>query len=169
MQPPTAGDHDEVMLQPDHPLPPYRYVPGQNPHPIKHPDGHAYGRPEPEPDWPDDGAWASCELHRHALDLFNHAYWWEAHEAWEVLWRLAPAESPERKALSGLIQSAAYRLKRAMGSDRAATTLLEKARANLAAAASCGRTVLAVECSALARSLDRDEEPLIRLADTHGP
>jgi hypothetical protein len=153
------------MLQPDHPLPPYRYVPGRAPHPIKHPDGHAYGRPEPRPDWPDDGSWASCELHRRALDLFNHTYWWEAHEAWEVLWHLAPAESPERKALSGLIQAAAYRLKRAMGNDRAAAALLEKSRGNLTAAASCGRAVLAVDCSGVSTSLDRDEPPLVLLQD----
>ncbi len=30
------------------------------------------------------------------LDLFNHGYYWEAHEAWEGLWQVADRDGPLR-------------------------------------------------------------------------
>ena len=35
--------------------------------------------------------------------LFNHGYYWEAHEAWEALWQSANRGSPLRAFLKGLI------------------------------------------------------------------
>jgi predicted metal-dependent hydrolase len=37
------------------------------------------------------------------LDLFNHGYYWEAHEAWEGLWRVADRDGPLRMLFKGLI------------------------------------------------------------------
>jgi hypothetical protein len=36
-------------------------------------------------------------------DLFNHGYYWEAHEAWEGIWQIANRGSPLRAFLKGLI------------------------------------------------------------------
>jgi hypothetical protein len=37
------------------------------------------------------------------LDLFNHGYYWEAHEAWEGLWRVADRDGTLRMFFKGLI------------------------------------------------------------------
>lgn len=37
------------------------------------------------------------------LDLFNHGYYWEAHEAWEGLWQVADRGAPLRILFKGLI------------------------------------------------------------------
>ncbi|RUW57366.1 DUF309 domain-containing protein, partial [Mesorhizobium sp. M4B.F.Ca.ET.049.02.1.2] len=37
------------------------------------------------------------------LDLFNHGYYWEAHEAWEGLWQVADRGAPLRTLFKGLI------------------------------------------------------------------
>ncbi len=44
-------------------------------------------------------------------DLFNHGYFWEAHEAWEAPWQREPKGTPERLYLQGLIRLAATALK----------------------------------------------------------
>ncbi len=45
------------------------------------------------------------------MDLFNHGYYWEAHEAWEARWRTAGRETAERNLLHGLILLAAMGVK----------------------------------------------------------
>jgi hypothetical protein len=37
------------------------------------------------------------------LDLFNHGYYWEAHEAWEGLWQVVDRGGPSRMLFKGLI------------------------------------------------------------------
>jgi Domain of unknown function (DUF309) len=37
------------------------------------------------------------------LDLFNHGYYWEAHESWEGLWQVADRDRPLRVLFKGLI------------------------------------------------------------------
>ena len=103
----------------DRPLPPYRYVPGLEPHPFRHAGGHLYtdGSAPEEAPWDADTPWAEDERYLYALDLFDHHYWWEAHEAWEALWHFAAPGSTVHALLQGLIQVAAARLKRHMGED----------------------------------------------------
>ena len=45
------------------------------------------------------------------MDLYNHGYLWEAHEAWEGLWHLAKHDAPQASFLQGLIQCSAASLK----------------------------------------------------------
>ena len=101
-------------------LPPYRYVPGRSPHPTRHPDGHAFGVPEPDPPPIDPHRWRECEPFLYAVDLFNQGYWWEAHEELEGLWRAAGRRSETGAFLQGLIQVAAALLKDSMGERPAA-------------------------------------------------
>ncbi|WP_292396668.1 DUF309 domain-containing protein, partial [Mesorhizobium sp.] len=41
------------------------------------------------------------------IDLFNHGYYWEAHEAWEPLWHTAKQSTQHRLFFKGLILLAA--------------------------------------------------------------
>jgi hypothetical protein len=54
-------------------------------------------------------------------DLFNHGYYWEAHEAWEGLWQVADKGSPLRAFLKGLILLSATGAKVREGKRLAAT------------------------------------------------
>jgi hypothetical protein len=73
-------------------------LPGKGPHPVRDPEGHSY-RLQPVL------ANASLDSDEFAWgqDLFNHGYYWEAHEAWEGLWQIANRGSPLRAFLKGLI------------------------------------------------------------------
>ena len=111
-----------VRRLPDEPLPPYRYVPGQGPHPLRHPEGHSR---DPVP--------LNIEHHWiRGLDLFDHRYYWESHEVWEAAWKALP-EGPRRQMLQGLIQLAAATLKHHLGHARPASLLLGRADARLTA------------------------------------
>ncbi len=92
-------------------LPPYTYVPGRAPHPLREPDGHSYGEAEepvdaPVVDRPDD----SPRFLR-GTRLFDAGFYWEAHEAWESLWLAAGRTSPLAAFLKGLIKLAAAGVK----------------------------------------------------------
>ncbi len=92
-------------------LPPYTYVPGQTPHPVSDPRGHAYGhRAEPVP--PLDPAHPEkSPTWMEACTLFKAGYYWEAHEAWESLWHAAGRTGPVADCLKGLIKWAAAGVK----------------------------------------------------------
>lgn len=97
----------------DQPFPGYRYVPGCNPHPTAHPAGHSYrspGTPHPAVVWQPAERWRECGDYLFGCDLYNHGYWWEAHEAWEGVWRLCDRGSLQRGLLQGLIQVSAAHL-----------------------------------------------------------
>ena len=86
------------------PLPAYRHRPGRTPHPLRDPRGHSYASQGPDFAPLDPSDWARCEGHLHAVDLFNHGYWWEAHEVWEELWRGFERGDATARILQGLIQ-----------------------------------------------------------------
>jgi hypothetical protein len=96
---------------PDLPFPPYSYVPGRAPHPQSNPAGHSYGRREPVPPPISDENWLQSVAYLYAVDLFNHGYYWEAHEAWESLWHAVGRRGPIADALKGLIKLAAAGVK----------------------------------------------------------
>jgi uncharacterized protein len=96
---------------PDRPLPPYSYVPGLAPHPLSDPRGHSFGRHEPAPQALDEASYLGNAAYRYAIDLFNHGFYWEAHEAWESLWHLAGRRGTTADFLKGLIKLAAAGVK----------------------------------------------------------
>jgi len=126
----------------DRPLPPYRFLPGlrdpERPHPVEDPAGYLHGLENavepllPPQSWPDQTSYLL------GVDLYNLAYWWEAHEAWEALWHQArrdtddPVRAAQQHFLRGLIQLAGALLKRHVGRPRGADKLADRARANLA-------------------------------------
>jgi len=114
----------------DRPFPPYRYVPGKAPHPTRDPAGHSFNRPPVKPALFDSGQWQSCEEYLYGIDLFNHGYWWEAHEALEAVWVAAGRQTETGLFIQGLIQITVAHLKKFQGfndvAKRMATEGLEK-------------------------------------------
>lgn len=112
-------------------FPPYRFVPGLNPHPRRHPQGHAYGTPEIPPPYVPPERWRENPTYLYGIDLYNHAYWWECHEALEGLWHLTGHKGTEASFLQGVIQAAAANLKRHMGVPEGARRLGREAAERL--------------------------------------
>ena len=122
LQEPRPFDPSCQRYCPRHPFPPYRHIPGVTPHPVKDPAGHSYGIDEstrPQILYPD--SWRTNEDYLYGVDLYNFAYWWEAHEAWEGLWH--QAEDDYRLFLQGLIQISAALIKHHMRMLRPIRTL----------------------------------------------
>ena len=108
----------------DH-LPPYAYVPGHWPHPTRDPQGHSAGaQASSAPSNLDLLEWEACENYQRGITLFNHGYYWEAHEAWEDIWRLNKKHATQAQFLQGLIKVAAAGIKIRQGHAKAARSLL---------------------------------------------
>lgn len=97
----------QARLLPHRRFPSYAYQPGRMPHPVRDAGGHSYRQkaaPVVEPMLgSDEFLWG--------LDLFNNGFYWEAHEAWEPLWRATGQDDPRRLLLKGLILLAAAGVK----------------------------------------------------------
>ena len=128
---PTATDPSWPKYS-ELPFPPYRFIPGLNPHPRRHPQGHAYGTKETVPPSIPPDRWSENAVYLHGIDLYNFAYWWECHEALEGLWHLTGHQGTEAQFLQGIIQVAAANLKRHVGSLVGARRLGREAVARLA-------------------------------------
>jgi uncharacterized protein len=100
------------------PFPAYSYVPGSGtPHPVSNPHGHMYGHVADEVAPLDPQDWQQNETYLYAVDLFNHGYYWEAHEAWESLWHAAGRKGQVAVFLKGLIKLAAAGVKSREGNS----------------------------------------------------
>ena len=110
------------------PFPPYRYLPFQagsaHPHPRNDPRGHSYHADEEYlPHFAADD-WVTCEPYLYGIDLFNHGYWWESHEALEAVWLAAGQKATLcGRFVQGLIQLAGAQLKRFIAEPRGARSL----------------------------------------------
>lgn len=104
-----AGSMSLRRLVPERNFPGYAYLPGKHPHPVRDPLGHSYQS--------DPGTVVAVEeslsshVFRWGIDLFNHGYYWEAHEAWEPLWHAAKQSAQHRRFFKGLILLAAAGVK----------------------------------------------------------
>ena len=107
-------------------FPPYRYVPGLHPHPIKHPKGHMY---EGSSLFQRGEGWEEDERFLYGADLFDGRFYWEAHENWEHCWHRA--EGSYKICIQGLIQVSAAILKHHMGSVKPRDTLFDSASQKL--------------------------------------
>lgn len=107
-------------------FPPYAYLPGRDPHPQRDPRGHSYGESKSFAPYLEPDDWRANEEYLYGVDLYNHGYLWEAHEAWESLWHPAKHDALQAEHLQGLIQCAAASLKIPMEQPRG----LEKLAAN---------------------------------------
>jgi hypothetical protein len=98
-------------------MPPYSYVSGHFPHPVSDPLGHMFGQEKPRPDPLDPDRWFESDVYLYGVDLFNHGFYWEAHEAWESLWLAAGRRGPTAIWLKALIKLAAAIVKLREGSS----------------------------------------------------
>ncbi len=117
----------------DHTLPALRFIPGLTPDPTPTSgprrtarQGVAVHRLWTARQWP------RLQPYLRGVDLFNRWYFWEAHEAWESLWRAHPPHSAPARYIQGLIAAAAALLKLRMGQVQAARTLSTAACERLA-------------------------------------
>lgn len=127
MNPPEYSIPALPRLLPGRFLPPYSYVSGKFPHPIRDPRGHSYGKPVPLVGETRADNWRHCETYLWGLDLFNHGYYWEAHEAWEAVWHAAGRSGMVADFCKALIKFAAAGVKAREG--RAAGVKRHAARA----------------------------------------
>jgi hypothetical protein len=128
--PPDASRAIQSPRYSRRPFPRYRYRPGLNPHPTASADGHSFRPPaasEPpiKPIILDQ--WRECGDYLYGCDLYNHGYWWEAHEAWEGLWREAGRSTLIGDFLQGLIQASACHFKIHQGNVRGSRRLIASA------------------------------------------
>ena len=114
---------DKLRKNPVLPFPPYRYIPGQSPHPFRSPQGHNHtqktlkileGHPQRDQ-----------RLFLYGMELLNAHFFWEAHETLEFLWLKANGE--QKELLQALIKSAASLLKLHMDHIDAAENLWNSA------------------------------------------
>ena len=164
---------------PDFELPAYRHLPGVTPHPHRDPGGHRFIGVDPGAAGADPSDWRQNRPYLLGADLYNLAYWWEAHEQWEVPWRTVGAETGQ--FLQSLIQLAAALIKRHQGIRGGYERLSDRGLQQLAAVQSregerfmgldlpvfiaCWQQLRACRTDAEATALcsDPNRSPLIRL------
>ncbi|HTU94102.1 MAG TPA: DUF309 domain-containing protein [Gemmataceae bacterium] len=103
---------------PESAFPPYTFVPGRTPHPVRDPAGHLFGQTLDMPPPLDPDHWQDNRAYLYGVDLFNHGYYWEAHEVWEGLWRAEGRKGRIADFLKGLIKLAAAGVKVRQGQPR---------------------------------------------------
>ncbi|MFD1973346.1 DUF309 domain-containing protein [Mesorhizobium kowhaii] len=113
----AIGSKSRPRHLPKKSFPAYAYLPGRQPHPVRDPAGHSY-LVEPMPVATDAALGSDPFLW--GLDLFNHGYYWEAHEAWEGLWQVADRGGPSRVFFKALILLSAAGVKIREGKTAAA-------------------------------------------------
>ncbi|MHC4401750.1 MAG: DUF309 domain-containing protein [Planctomycetota bacterium] len=152
------------------PFPPCPYVPGRGRRPERDHGGHWFGV-RAAPETLDEEHWRLCEPYLFGIDLFNHGYWWEAHEALEALWIAAGRQSRIGRFLQGVIQVSVAALKHAIGANAPARRL---AAAGCAKLETASHTFLGIDVAALIGQITRlvsghaAEPPRIELVDFDG-
>lgn len=109
------------------------------PHPICNPRGHSYlprDQRLPRTAAIDPLRFAQCEAYVFGVDLYNHGFFWEAHDSWEACWRAMPTGTPHEHFFRGLIQAAASHLKITTAQIAGASALGNRACLLLRASAS---------------------------------
>jgi uncharacterized protein len=124
----TTAPASRPRLLPERSFPPYAYLPGRQPHPVRDPAGHSYRH---EPVAVTAEASLGSDVFRWGIDLFNHGYYWEAHEAWEPLWQVASPGTAQRLLFKGLILLSAAGVKIREGKQAAAARHARRAAALL--------------------------------------
>ena len=108
----TVQQQKFVRLLPSAELPRYAHIPGTGtPHPYRDPRGHSHNRKSPAPKGVSEDNWAENRSYLMGLDFFNLGFYWEAHDEWERLLKIADAESLVARFLRGLVKLAAAGIK----------------------------------------------------------
>ena len=95
---------------PQYPLPDYAYIPGTRAKDEQRKDIFHFTN-------------QNIEAYLYGVDLFNHHFYYEAHEVWEELWHEVGHKTEQGLFLKALIQIAGAKLKRLMKQDEPAQRL----------------------------------------------
>ena len=148
-------------------LPPYSYVSGRHPHPLSDPAGHSYGQEEVE--LLSDSDPAARRQFEYGVRLFNAGFYWESHEAWEAIWRVAKSTA-NRRRLQALIKLAAAAVKGREMREVGVSRHLNRGAELLAQTSTEQADWMDVEWSALAeRVAHLIEQPQVLLIDSAAP
>ncbi len=139
---------------PERRFPRYRHRLGQTPHPRTDPEGHSWECPAPESPPLTSDNWRQHDAWLFGIDLFNHGYWWEAHECWEAAWYTTKDEAICH-LLQGLIQLAAAWLKWEDGNQRGRRGLWRRSRDHLSAAATAQSSLAGLDVVCVVDAMDR--------------
>jgi hypothetical protein len=167
-----------VRYAPQRSFPSYAYLPGRDPHPTRDPRGHSHesarGGEEHEVGYLVADLWRENEEYLFGVDLYNHGFLWEAHEAWESLWHAAKHDADQALFLQGLIQCSAASLKIPMQQPNGLAKLAEIGTGRLEKVArAAGPKYMGLDVPAFVRAFrafassspsSADERPRIELA-----
>jgi uncharacterized protein len=117
----------KIRYLPQRALPPYVFVPGENPHPKKS-GGHMEGESDPEVLPLDRMRPQESPALRYSLDLFNHGYFWESHVFFEALWNAHHREGTMADFLKAMIKLGAAGVKFKTGQKQSAIGHLERGK-----------------------------------------
>jgi predicted metal-dependent hydrolase len=92
-------------------FPDYAFIPGKYPHPRSHPEGHSYNSEEEIVEFMNEYDWKDSQSYLYGIDLFNNGYYWEAHEAWESVWKANGKEGTTADFIKALIKLTAASVK----------------------------------------------------------
>lgn len=158
-----------VLRWTDYPFPPYSYITGMFPHPLRDRDGHGCPGPTEPDSAPTNETWPQCQSFLWGVDLYNSGFYWEAHEAWEGVWHLAGRRGPVADLQKSLIKLAAAGVKaregRIPGVERHA--MRSVALTNAIAAATGHTVLLGVDLATLSqmgRTVQRQAARLVEAA-----
>jgi hypothetical protein len=151
------------------PFPPYTYVPGRTPHPVSDPAGHMYGHEPPKPPPLDPANWQRSETYLYGVDLFNHGFYWEAHEAWESLWHAAGRRGVVADFLKGLIKLAAAGVKSLEGNPAGIARHTDRAEELLSSVMAIEQTFCGLDLQRLCEQRRSEESSTIWLQIKQDP
>ena len=153
-------------------LPPYSYVSGKFPHPTGDPNGHSFGVSGQRFTIGSEDECRTCESYLWGIDLFNHGFYWEAHEAWEAVWHAAGRKGLIADFCKALIKFAAAGVKAREGRPEGVQRHARRAKQLLqSVAAECDREnqrFMGLSLNALATYADeliRNPEEIIDTGD----
>ena len=137
------------------PFPSYRYIEGITPHPTENKLGHSFGKEEEKPKPLSQTTWQTNEVYLWGIDLYNYAYWWEAHEAFEGLWKIESRETITSQYLQGLIKVCAALIKWNLKKSRGLVELYQGAVGHLQKVSERHANYMGVDLLSYFKNLDR--------------
>ena len=151
---PVPFDSEIRRYFPNRDFPSYRYVPRLTPHPVKDPDGHSYRTTSEDivSSVYNASDWSENADYLYGVDLFNFAYWWEAHEAWEGDW--ASATGTQKLFLQGMIQISASLIKWNVKQFRGMRSLSTSGREKLQKVSIESESFMGIDISQFTKRLD---------------
>ncbi len=151
--------------------PAYSYVPGGPfPHPVSDPSGHSFGHRDSSSMPIVDDNWQNCSSFLEGIDLFNHGYYWESHEAWETQWHAEGRKGPHADVLRALIKLGAAGVKVREGQPGGVTTHASRARDLLLEVAKTRPKLLGLSLTKIAAFADQiAKQPPASPVERHVP